>query len=108
MAWLLQRVSAVYLALVSLYALYYFVYVPPQSYLEWRLWLLSTPILLGLILLVFFILLHAWIGIRDVLLDYIPHTGIRLTLLSVIGTMLLACGFWALLILSLGRLSQVS
>lgn len=104
-AWLIQRVSAVYLALFTLYAFFYLVWQTPQNYMQWQSWILSTPVLLGVLLLVLFILVHAWVGIRDVLIDYVPFTGARLILLSLVGIMISACGFWALLILLTARLS---
>lgn len=104
MAWLIQRVSAIYLALFTLYAFFYLLFFTPQDYSHWHAWVLSTPVMLGVLVMVFFTLLHAWIGIRDVLIDYIPFTGLRLVFLSVVATTLIACGFWASLIMLTARI----
>lgn len=98
-AWLLQRVSAVYMGLFTLYLFVQLIGFPPASYLQWKAWFLSTPMLIGFLLFVLFILIHTWIGIRDVLIDYIHPTGLRLTLLSLLGIFLLACGFWSVIIM---------
>ena len=98
-AWLLQRVSAVYVGLFTLYLFVQLIGFPPESYLQWKAWFLSTPMLIGVLLFVSFILLHAWIGIRDVLIDYIHPTGLRLTMLSLLGIFLVACGLWTVIIL---------
>ena len=39
---------------------------------------------------------HAWVGMRDIWMDYIKPTGVRLVL--QVGTIvwLVACGMWAL------------
>jgi len=98
-SWLLQRVSAVYIGLFTLYLLVRLIGLPPENYLQWKAWFLSTPMLIGFLLFILFILVHAWIGIRDVLIDYVHPTGLRLTLLSLLGIFLMACGFWTVIIL---------
>ena len=98
-AWVLQRVSAVYLALFTLYLLVCFFLYPPSSYLAFKSWILSTPVLIGLLLFIYLLLLHAWIGIRDVAIDYLWHTGTRIVVLTLVGLMLSASGLWALVIL---------
>ena len=103
-AWLVQRITAVMLAVFTLYAFFYLVWFTPQSFMQWQSWVLSTPVLLGFLLLVLFTLVHAWVGIRDVLIDYVSHTGVRLVLLSLVGVMIAACGLWALLILISARI----
>ena len=103
-AWLLQRISAVYLGLFTIYLLWHFLFDAPASMAEWQGWLIQTPVLVSLLMLLLFILVHAWIGVRDVFIDYIPHTGVRLGLLSLTALMLIFCGIWGLQILLLARL----
>jgi succinate dehydrogenase / fumarate reductase membrane anchor subunit len=43
--------------------------------------------------------LHAWIGMRDILMDYIKPTGVRLGLQVVVVLALVAYAGWALQIL---------
>jgi len=105
-AWLIQRISAVYLAFVSLYGFYYFLFFTPLSYESWTQWVLTTPIMLGILLLLAFLLVHAWVGIRDILIDYISHTGMRLILMSLVGMLIIASGLWGFQILLLAKLSQ--
>jgi succinate dehydrogenase / fumarate reductase membrane anchor subunit len=40
------------------------------------------------------VLLHAWVGIRDVVIDYVHAAALRLCVLSLVGALLLVCGFW--------------
>jgi succinate dehydrogenase / fumarate reductase membrane anchor subunit len=103
-AWLVQRLSAVYLALFLLYLLGYFLIWPPASHAEWLAWLRHPAVSIAWGVFFVALLLHAWIGARDVILDYARNLALRLALLSFTGLSLLACGLWALRILySAGR-----
>ena len=100
-AWLIQRVSAIYLALYLFYLLFHFSLNPPVDFVHWQSWLASplTSVLMALFFLA--LLLHAWIGIRDVIIDYIHPLAIRLIVLSGVALLLIGCGFWVLRILIL-------
>jgi succinate dehydrogenase / fumarate reductase, membrane anchor subunit len=41
------------------------------------------------------LLYHAWVGMRDIVMDYVKPTGIRLTMQAVIGGALLFQLIWA-------------
>ena len=43
--------------------------------------------------------LHAWIGMRDILMDYIKPTGVRLGLETAVAVALVAYAGWAVQIL---------
>jgi len=45
------------------------------------------------------LLYHAWVGMRDIVMDYVKPTGIRLGLQTVIGGVLLLYLIWAATIL---------
>ena len=45
------------------------------------------------------VLVHGWVGMRDVVLDYVHAISLRLTILSLIGLTLISCGLWALRVL---------
>ena len=63
-------------------------------------------VMMGIATLVFVvaILLHAWVGIRDVIIDYVWHAAARVTVLSLVALGLVACGLWASQSLILVRL----
>jgi succinate dehydrogenase / fumarate reductase membrane anchor subunit len=44
-------------------------------------------------------LLHAWVGMRDILMDYIKPTGLRLALEVLVILVLVGCAGWAVQIL---------
>ncbi len=98
-AWLLQRITAVYLALFLVYFTGHLLLAPPAGYAQWRVWIGSTGMFLSVCLFFAALLLHAWVGIRDVVLDYVKPAGLRLVVLSLVGICLAAQGFWALRVL---------
>ena len=102
-AWLVQRISAVYMLLFIVYVLAHFTVDPPRSHLEWRGWILSPGI--SIVSFVFFaaLLAHAWVGLRDVIMDYVNRPGMRVFVLALLTGGLLAMGGWTARILLLGH-----
>ena len=45
------------------------------------------------------LLLHSWVGMRDILMDYARPMTVRLALEILVAVLLVAWGGWALLIL---------
>jgi succinate dehydrogenase / fumarate reductase membrane anchor subunit len=101
-AWLVQRISAVYMLLFIVYLLAHFVIDPPRSHLAWRGWLLSNGVSIASTVFFAALLMHAWIGLRDVTLDYVRPTPVRLFVLTLLGSGLLAMAAWVVRILLLG------
>jgi len=98
-AWIFQRITAIYLAVFVPIALGYLFFSPVTNYQQW-VELLSSPwVNTSLLLFVFAILLHGWIGIRDVVIDYVQPFPARIGLLVLVGLGLVACGAWAARIL---------
>lgn len=98
-AWVLQRVTAIYIGLFTLILLWRLVAMPPADYLEWREWAAAPWVNIGLLLFALSVLLHAWVGVRDILVDYVHPLLARLALLSLTGFGLVACGLWLMKIL---------
>lgn len=94
MAWLIQRVTAVYLALFLAYVLVQFSFAPPADHLALRAWVADPWVAFGLLLFVPLLLAHAWVGIRDVLLDYVKRLGLRIALLTLFAFVFIASGLW--------------
>lgn len=96
---MLQRVSALYLVLFFAWLGARLLTAPPESYAAWRAWL-ATPVVNGA-WAVFFaaLLVHGWVGVRDILMDYVRSTGWRLLLLTLLALVLLAIGYRALMLL---------
>jgi succinate dehydrogenase / fumarate reductase, membrane anchor subunit len=94
-AWLLQRLSGLLLAGYLCYLTLHFLFDPPPDHAAWAAWVGQPINGVGLLLGVVALLLHSWVGFRDVLIDYVPLFALRLTLLSLLACALLACGLWA-------------
>jgi succinate dehydrogenase / fumarate reductase membrane anchor subunit len=99
--WLLQRVSAVYLAAFFVYLLVHFILHPNPGYAEWRGWLGQPLVAAAVAGFILAVLVHGWVGLRDVVLDYVHHLGVRLAILTLIALVLAGCGFWAVRVLIL-------
>jgi succinate dehydrogenase / fumarate reductase membrane anchor subunit len=95
-AWILQRISAVYLGVFTPVLLWHFLSAPPADYLVWRAWVALPWVSIGLFLYVTALMVHSWVGIRDVLIDYVHPLAIRVTLLTLFGLLFLGSALWAL------------
>ena len=83
-AWLLQRATAVALVLALPGLMIYFLAALPADFSGWQA--LFAPLWLRLLMLltVAALALHAWVGMRDILMDYVHPTGVRLALLLAV------------------------
>jgi succinate dehydrogenase / fumarate reductase membrane anchor subunit len=98
-AWLMQRLSAVYMVVYLIFFLLRLIFKAPQDYAQWRDFI-TAPIMAAPTALLFLLLLiHAWVGMRDVVMDYVHDFKFRATVLIVIAAGLLAMGSWVLLVL---------
>jgi succinate dehydrogenase / fumarate reductase, membrane anchor subunit len=93
--WLVQRVSALYLAGFVLWLLAHFLLSPPADYPTWKTWLGQGGVRLAFALAYISVLAHAWVGMRSVFLDYIKSAGLRLLLQLLLAVMLMALALWA-------------
>lgn len=88
--WLIQRVSALYLAIYVFALLIYFGMHSPLTFEPWTTLFHMTMVQIATIVALFMFILHAWIGIWTVTTDYIGCTIIRL---SIQGLVALFLGF---------------
>jgi succinate dehydrogenase / fumarate reductase membrane anchor subunit len=89
--WLLQRGTAVVMALTVPLLAWRLATAAPLDYATWRA--LFAPLWMRLVMLLFTLALalHAWVGMRDIFMDYVRHTGVRLALYLVVIVVLAAC-----------------
>jgi len=97
-AWLMQRLSGVYLAVFIIIAILWSM-TTDVTPVVWQQGFESTWVKLGVLLFGLSLLVHAWVGLRDVVIDYIHPLGLRLLVLSLVALFLLANGFWFLSVL---------
>jgi succinate dehydrogenase / fumarate reductase membrane anchor subunit len=97
--WLAQRVSAVILLVYTLILLGAIVFGPELSYGTWAGLFSNVWMKVASMLAVVALIWHAWVGVRDIYMDYIKPTGVRLFL--QVATVLALVGYacWAAIIL---------
>ncbi|MDH5600108.1 MAG: succinate dehydrogenase, hydrophobic membrane anchor protein [Gammaproteobacteria bacterium] len=96
--WLLQRLTAIYIAIYFLSLIVWCIFNSPVTYNSWYT-LISQPVVLVLTILFYLsVLIHAWVGMRDILVDYAKPTSVRFVLLTGLAFALTAMATWLLLI----------
>ncbi len=97
--WLLQRLTAIVMGVYTLVALVALAVAAPASRADWQA-LFAGPVARVATMMFFAALLyHAWVGVRDILMDYVKPVGIRLTLEVAVGLVLLSYLVWSASIL---------
>ncbi len=97
--WLAQRVTAVILATYSLLLVGFVLLTKEMSYEVWSGFFAAGWVKVLTLITLLALMYHAWIGVRDIYMDYIKPTAIRLTLEVVTILALVGHFFWAVLIL---------
>ena len=102
--WVLQRITAVIMAIYTVVLLVGWLITPEMNYESWvRLFnftVFGLPVGQLLAMLAFLSLAyHAWIGVRDIWMDYVKPTGVRLALQVLTGLWLVATVVYAAQIL---------
>ena len=96
---LLQRLTGVVMAGYTLFMAVYLLARPPRSYHDWSEMFSHTWLKVGTMLFVAALLYHAWVGMRDILMDYLRATGVRLVAECAVAFMLVFYLVWAASIL---------
>ena len=78
--WLAQKITAVIMAVYSVIALIVLLSGVPLSYAVWKDLFAQGWMRVATLLFMASLAWHAWVGVRDILMDYIKHDGLRLTL----------------------------
>lgn len=97
--WLIQRLSAVFMLLFIGFVLAHFLVDPPGSYQAWRSWVGHPGVSVAMFLFFAALLAHAWVGLRDVTLDYVKPLAARVGVLALIALALIGAGTWIFRIL---------
>ena len=94
--WIIQRISAVVIAGFIIYFALTLLFANPLTVSDWPGWLASpiNNISMGLFLVA--VLWHGWIGVRDIVLDYIHNVVMRMLVLTIVSSVLVGSGFWGI------------
>ena len=96
--WLAQRVTAL---VMIVYTVIFLVALGrgTVSYASWKALFAQEWMRFATFVFVASVLIHAWIGVRNIWMDYIKHTGLRLALQVATILWLVGCAGWAMQIL---------
>ncbi len=97
--WLAQRITAVIMAIYSVIAVVVLISSKSITYAVWRDLFAQGWMRVATLLFAVSLAWHAWVGVRDILMDYIKPDGLRLSL--QVGTLLVIATYvgWTIQIL---------
>lgn len=97
--WLVQRVTAVMMALYALAMAGWLLLHPGFNYDAWIALFSSSVVRTFSLLFLLAVYCHAWIGVRNIVMDYVISAGLRLVIYVVVILALLLYVIWSVQIL---------
>ena len=97
--WLAQRITAVLMALFTIAVLVQVLLPGPLGYDRWAGIFSSQWMKVLTFVTIVSLLYHAWVGMRDIWMDYIQPVGIKLVLQVFTIVWLVGCAGWAVQVL---------
>jgi succinate dehydrogenase / fumarate reductase membrane anchor subunit len=97
--WLAQRLTALVLVVYTIVLLCALMFGPELDYGVWASLFASTWMKVLTLLALVSLSWHAWIGVRDIWMDYVKPTGLRLFLEVATIVVLAGYAWWAVIIL---------
>lgn len=97
--WLAQRVTAIVIATYGLLLGAWALASGASGYEGWAGLFAPTWMKVATLLALFSLFFHAWIGVRDLWMDYVKPTGVRLLLEVLTILWLVGCAIWSVQIL---------
>jgi succinate dehydrogenase / fumarate reductase membrane anchor subunit len=97
--WLSQRVSAVVMTLYTVLLLGIVLWHGGLDYATWRELFAGNAFRIATFLFMVALLIHCWVGVRNILMDYAKPLSVRLTLQIVVICVLIAYGGWTIQVL---------
>ena len=97
--WLAQRLTAIVMTLYSLLFIAILLCAPRLDFAGWRHVFAPQWMKLATLLFLVSLFLHAWIGVRNIFMDYVKSGGLRLALYTLAIAWLVVCAGWSVQIL---------
>ena len=97
--WLVQRVSAVVMAVYTALILFLVVWTGGLEYAAWKAIFGNELFRLATFVFMLALLWHAWVGVRNIAMDYLKPTSVRLTFQVVVIVLLIAYAGWTIQVL---------
>ena len=96
--WVMQRISAVVLAVYAVVMVSFFLFNGSVGYEQWVMFIMSMRMRLLSLLAIVALAVHAWVGMWTVFTDYIKSTGLRIVLQAAMIIAILVYLFWGVMI----------
>lgn len=97
--WLIQRVSAVIIAIYTIFLISYFLLHAEIAFPEWQQLFASNSMRYASLLVLISLLAHAWIGFWTISTDYVKILSIRLAIQILFMIAMFFCLVWGIQIL---------
>ncbi|HTE15682.1 MAG TPA: succinate dehydrogenase, hydrophobic membrane anchor protein [Burkholderiales bacterium] len=97
--WLAQRVTAVVMVIYSVLFVVMLLKLPQFDFPSWKAMWTASWMRYATLLFLLSLLLHAWIGVRNIFMDYIKSGALRLVLYVIVIAALVAYAGWSVQIL---------
>ncbi len=97
--WLAQRVTAVVMVVFIILLAAILLISPPYDDASWKTMFSNRWMRIASFLFLVSLFWHAWVGMRNILMDYVHATGIRLTLQILVILSLVFYTVWSVEIL---------
>ncbi|HKX57125.1 MAG TPA: succinate dehydrogenase, hydrophobic membrane anchor protein [Xanthomonadales bacterium] len=101
--WLAQRVTAAVMAIYTLMLAAVLLVSPPQDYASFKTLFGNQWMRVGSFLFLLSLFWHTWVGMRNILMDYVHAASARLTLEILVILSLLFYAAWSVEILWIGE-----
>ncbi len=94
--WLLQRITAIVMVVYVVVFLSCLLGHLPLRYDTWHAAFSDPVVRVSTLLFFLSLLLHAWVGVRDIFMDYVKPFGLRLTLQVLVILSLVVYALWTI------------
>lgn len=98
-AFVLQRLGALVMLAYLAGGALWLAFGPAPTFSRWQAWSAQPLAVVALLVLTAAVLGHAWVGLRDIALDYLRPLALRLAVLGAVAVLLAALAVWTALIL---------
>ncbi len=97
--WLAQRVTAVVMLVYTLLIVVLLAGLPEMDFWHWKALWTRDVVRYATVLCLASLFYHAWVGVRNIFMDYVKDLGLRLTLYVLVILALLWFAAWSVQIL---------
>jgi succinate dehydrogenase / fumarate reductase membrane anchor subunit len=97
--WLVQRISAVVMALYTLLIVALLLWHGGLDYAAWKATFGNELFRLATFIFMISLLWHAWVGVRNIAMDYVKPVGVRLTVEVLVIAALVGYAGWTIQVL---------